>query len=161
MNSHLSGDIIVVRYEAGANGYRILPITEEEFSNMMMGAGGSRSKARETNKVDSNQHHLQPQPIFPKSKKESRSPTAESRTKETLHSINAIPATNEETSKKQDRLGNSPGESKSESGLSSKRKSSTLEGKPSPIVPAFLRPKVGNYHNCRLYCCGEFFEANL
>ena len=150
-----------MRYEAGANGYRILPITEEEFSNMMMSAGGSRSKARETNKVDSNQHHLQPQPIFPKSKKESRSPTAESRTKETLHSINAIPATNEETSKKQDRLGNSPGESKSESGLSSKRKSSTLEGKPSPIVPAFLRPKVGNYHNCRLYCCGELFEAKL
>ena len=151
MNSHLSGDIIVVRYEAGANGYRILPITEEEFSIMMMAAEGSPSKTRVTKKVFSKQHHLRPQPIFPKSKKESRSPTLnESRKDEKVHPKSSIPATNVETSKKQESLVNSAGALKEES---SRKKSSTLEGKASPIVPAFLRPKVGNYQKCRLCCC--------
>merc|ERR1719341_2585648 len=55
-----NGDIIVVRYEAGANGYRVLPITEEEFATMMQAA--NRPKPTSASK------HLRPQPIFPKSK---------------------------------------------------------------------------------------------
>ena len=133
---HFPGDIIVVRYEAGANGYRVLPITEEEFAMVMQSA--NLPKTRETN-FASKHRQPRPQPIFPKSKEDSRS--SKLRTEESLHPKSAIPAPNLET-------------------ISSKKyektpKNSGREEKASPILPAFLRPKVRNYQNCRLYsfCC--------
>ena len=136
-----------MRYEAGANGYRILPITEEEFAIM-----ASRPQTRETNKFvsASKHHHPQPQTIFPKSKVENRS-LSMSRAEESLHPKSTFPAINMESSKKEHRLPNLP-VSKEEGGASnSRRKSNSLEEKPPPIIPAFLRPKVRIYQNCRLY----------
>lgn len=133
-----------MRYEAGANGYRVLPITEEEFATMMQAA--NRPKMRETN-FASRLPHLRPQPIFPKSKEDIKSPTlSESRTEESLHQKSVIPAPSLET-------------------ISSKNyekttKNFSQEEKASPIIPAFLRPKVRNYQNCRLYCWEEFFVGN-
>ena len=134
---HFPGDIIVVRYEAGANGYRVLPITKKEFAEVMQAA--NRPKTTFASK------HPRPQPIFPKSKEESRSPKL--RTEESLHPKSAIPAPYLETS-------------------SSKKYEKTLENSgreenPSPIIPAFLRPKVSNYRNCRLNCSEELCDTNL
>ena len=168
-----------MRYEAGANGYRILPITEEEFAIMttmaasrpktqnsvsrhhypqphpiteeefaIMTRAASRPKTRETKKIvsASKHHHPQPQTIFPKSKVENRS-LSMSRAEESLHPKSTFPAINMESSKKEHRLPNLP-VSKEEGGASSsRRKSNSLE----EIVPAFLRPKVRIYQNCRLY----------
>merc|ERR1719500_2765350 len=115
-----NGDIIVVRYEAGANGYRVLPITKKEFAEVMQAANRPKTT------FASKHPQPRPQPIFPKSKEESRSPKL--RTEESLHPKSAIPAPNVETS-------------------SSKKYEKTLENSgreenPSPIIPAFLRPKV-------------------
>ena len=134
-----------MRYEAGANGYRVLPITEEEFATMMQAA--NRPKMRETNSA-SRHPHLRPQPIFPKSKEDIKSPTLSgSRTEESPHQKSLIPAPNLEmiASKKYEKT----------------LKNSSREEKASPIIPAFLRPKVKNYQNCRLYCWEEFWEERL
>ena len=150
-----------MRYEAGANGYRILPITEEEFAIMMTGAA-SRPKNGETNKfVSTSKHHQpRPQPIFPKSKEENRSPTLSgSRAEDKLHPKSVIPATTLKSGKKLHGFANPP-VSKEEGGASRKKKSS-LEEKAPPIIPAFLRPKVSNYQNCRLNCFEELCDTNL
>ena len=139
-----------MRYEAGANGYRILPITEEEFAIMTTGAT-SRPKTRETNKVvsASKHHHPQPQTIFPTSIEEYRS-LSMSRAEENLHPESTIPAINMESSKTEHKLANLPVSKEEGGGSSSKRKS--LEEKAPLIIPAFLRPKVRIDQNCRLYC---------
>ena len=143
-----------MRYEAGANGYRILPITEQEFAIMMKGAA-SQPKTRETNKFvsASKHHHPQPQPIFPTSREENRS-TCMGRAKENLHPKSTFPAMNMESSKKERRLAKLPVSKDEGGGSSSKRKS--LEEKAPLIIPAFLRPKVRIYQNCR-----RFFSSSL
>ena len=127
---HFPGDIIVVRYEAGANGYRVLPITKKEFAEVMQAANRPKTT------FASKHPQPRPQPIFPKSKEESRSPKL--RPEESLHPKSAIPAPNLETS--------------SSKKYEKTPKNSGREEKASPILPAFLRPKVRNYQNCRLYC---------
>ena len=149
-----------MRYEAGANGYRIVPITKEEFAIMMTAA--SRPKNGETNKfVSASKHHQpQPQPIFPKSKEENRSPTLSgSRAEDKLHPKSVVPSTTLKSGKKLHGFANSP-VSKEEGGAS-RKKNSSLEEKAPPIIPAFLRPKVSNYRNCRLYCSEELCDTNL
>ena len=147
-----------MRYEAGANGYRILPITEEEFAIMMTAA--SRPKNGKTNKFVSASKHHQPQPIFPKSKEKNRSPIHISRAEEQLHPKSFIPATTMESSKKHHGFTNLP-VSKEEGGASSRETNSSLEEKAPPIIPAFLRPKVRNCQLCRLYRCEDFCDSNF
>ena len=139
-NSSHSGDIVVVRYEAGAGGYRIVPITEEEFVIMM---GGPHPKTAKTNKVFPSSN--QPQPIFTESKEENRPPVPEvyrgGRIKESLNPESGILAKRMEISKHSRPL--LAASSKEEEG-SIIKKNSPIDGNasPPPILPAFLRPKV-------------------
>ena len=155
-NSSHSGDIVVVRYEAGAGGYRIVPITEEEFAIMM---GGPHPKTAKTNKVFPTSN--QPQPIFTKSKEENRPPVPGvyrgGRIKESLNPESGILAKKMETSKHSRPL--LAASSKAEEGSIIKKNSSIGNASPPPILPAFLRPKVRTNRNSRLYnSCGEYCE---
>ena len=110
------------------------------------------AKTRETVKAFSN--HPRPQPIFNKSKEENRSLTlSPSRTEENPSSN--ILATNLETEtiKKFQKTPKNSGKKYQETPKNSSKiyqktaKSFSLDEKSSPIIPAFLRPKVRNYQH--------------
>ena len=116
---NFSGDIIVVRYEAGSNGYRVLPITEEEFV-IMMRAGQAKTSSSRSDRP-------RPQPIFPEKK-----PSA--------LGGEGIP----DQINNQNRLFTLPTLSNKEDERIWEKASPDQKPSPSPIVPAFLRPKVRN-----------------
>ena len=116
---NFSGDIIVVRYEAGSNGYRVLPITEEEFA-IMMRAGQAKTSSSRSDRP-------RPQPIFPEKK-----PSA--------LGGEGIP----DRINNQNRLSTFPTLSNKEDERIWEKASLDQKPLPSPIVPAFLRPKVRN-----------------
>ena len=113
---NFSGDIIVVRYEAGSNGYRVLPITEEEFAIMTMANQAKTSGPRP-----------RPQPIFPE-----KQPSA--------FGGEGVP----DQINNQNKLSTSPTFSNKEDVRIWKVASPDKKSSRSPIVPAFLRPKVRN-----------------
>ena len=122
---NFSGDIIVVRYEAGSNGYRVLPITEEEFAIMTRAGQAKTSRPRSD--------RPRPQPIFPEKK-----PSA--------FGGEGIPA----QINNQNRLSTLPTFSSKEDERIWEEANPDQKPSRSPIVPAFLRPKVRNRWNGRL-----------
>ena len=116
---NFSGDIIVVRYEAGSNGYRVLPITEEEFA-IMTRAGQAKTSSSRSDRP-------RPQPIFPEKKP---SALGGEGIPDRINNQNRSPILPTLSNKEDERIW----------------EKASLDQKPlpSPIVPAFLRPKVRN-----------------
>ena len=146
---HLAGDIIVVRYEAGANGYRVLPITEEEFAIMMHHNANmmkeDNAKTRESDILFSK--HPQPQPIFQKQSNEEN--LFGSRTEENPSITTLATNLETETSKKYHKTAKNQKTAKNSGKKYQKTpKNSSPEEKSSPIIPAFLHPKVRKYQIC-------------